>query len=125
MITLLVLSLGMPLNTAPKKPKIDPNIAFANRFYAQIESTNRALENVVNLPCDVDKKVFNDSIDKLVDQVTLVGAITAQIPDNQPALQKTQELETTYGLYYIVVDFVHIRDTYCKQPKTKLNLPNI
>lgn len=107
---------------APQKPT-NPNTEFARHFSAQIDITNKALAKVVNMPCDTATPVYNSNVLDLFNDVKTLGDLTENLPDSQDAIVQVRELESFYGLTYIVRTFVQAHESKCNpsEPETQSN----
>ena len=124
-MALFALTLVVPVSSETKTPHkpTNPNIEFAKQFSAQIDITNKALAKVINLPCDADTPTYNASVLELFNDVKTLGDLTANLPDAQDAIVQVRELESFYGLTYIVRTFVQAHESKCNpsEPQTPSN----
>ena len=111
-----ILAVSASAETLPvSKPK-NPNAEFVKQFYAQVDNTNKALENVVGLPCSVEKATLDASLDQLIDAMTRLGDLAENIPTTQDVTDQIKELETFYGLNYLSKKFITARFDACAPP---------
>jgi len=118
-----LMSFGMVLMShgtvyGEKKPKPD---LFEVLYYQHVDRTNATLGDFMAVSCteqdslSKDAAILSSNVDKMVDLVS-------KIPDTQPLATQVKELETGYGVLFMIHKLVDSKSQQCASPTS--NGPN-
>jgi len=119
----LIVTGSASAETKPATP--NPNAVFTKKFYAQIDTANKALETFINMPCTIDEKTFQTNLEALQTELHKVATLTQQIPDSQSEIVQVKEVEATYGLMLITKEFAQKRVDACNPTTPEPTVPPV